>query len=156
MSGDDRIDILLVEDNPGDIRLITESLTEAEPRADVHCVRDGVEAMRFLLRQDPFRDAPEPTIIVLDLNLPRKDGRTVLAEIKSHPLLAVIPVVVLSGSDAPQDIIACYKLHANCYLVKPRDLYGMNEAIRSLVDFWLRRATLPPCSCSHLCRGENP
>ncbi len=138
------VDILLVEDNPGDIKLITEALTDAEPGTEIRCVRDGVEAMKFLLNEPPFEDEPRPAIVVLDLNLPRKGGRAVLTEIKSDPRLAAIPVVVLSGSDAPQDILACYALHANCYIVKPRDLYGMNETIRSLVDFWLRRVTLPP------------
>jgi chemotaxis family two-component system response regulator Rcp1 len=155
MSGNDRIDILLVEDNPGDIKLITVSIAEAEPGVEIHCVRDGIEAMQFLLRQAPFENAPEPAIVVLDLNLPRKSGRALLAEIKSDPHLAMTPVVVFSGSDAPQDIIACYSLHANCYIVKPRDLYGMNEAMRSLLDFWLRRVTLPPCPGPRLCQGDT-
>lgn len=139
-----RTDILLVEDNRGDIMLITQAVAETEVRPEVHCVRDGVEAMRYLRRQAPFEDAPRPAIIILDLNLPRKDGREVLAEIKSDPALAFTPVIVLSGSDAPQDISTCYALHANCYIIKPRDLYGMNETIRSLVDFWLQKVKLPP------------
>ena len=155
MAENDRIDILLVEDNPGDIRLITDSMAEAEPLVEIHCVRDGVDAMRFLLKQAPFEAAPDPAIIMLDLNLPRKNGRTVLAEIKADPRLAMTPVIVLSGSDAPQDIVASYALHANCYVVKPRDLYGMNEAVRSIVDFWLRKATLPSCPAHQLCRGES-
>lgn len=138
------VDILLVEDNLGDIKLITEALAETNSRPSVHCVRDGVEAMQFLRRQALFEDAPKPAIVVLDLNLPRKDGRDVLAEIKSDPTLAPTPVIVLSGSDAPQDITACYALHANCYVVKPRDLFGMIETIRSLVDFWLQKVKLPP------------
>ncbi|HSA96999.1 MAG TPA: response regulator, partial [Acidobacteriota bacterium] len=118
MTENDRIDILLVEDNPGDIKLLTESMAEVEPRVEIHCVRDGVEAVAFLLKQAPFESAPDPAIIMLDLNLPRKSGRTVLAEIKADPQLAMTPVIVLSGSDAPQDINACYALHANCYVVK--------------------------------------
>lgn len=155
MAENDRIDVLLVEDNPGDIKLLTESMAEVEPRVEIHCVRDGVEAMAFLLKQAPFEAAPDPAIIMLDLNLPRKSGRAVLAEIKADPRLAMTPVIVLSGSDAPQDIIACYALHANCYVVKPRDFYSMNETVRSIVDFWLRKATLPPCPAPQLCRGES-
>lgn len=153
MEGNDHIAILLIEDNPGDIRLITEALAEAEPRAQIHFVRDGVEAMRFLLKQAPFESAPEPAIILLDINLPRMSGRSLLAEIKSDPHLGLTPVLVLSGSDAPQDIVACYSLHANGYIVKPRDLYGMNEAIRSLADFWLHKVTLPPSPEPPLSRG---
>jgi CheY-like chemotaxis protein len=146
MAENRRVDILLVEDNLGDIKLITEALAETDLRPDVHCVRDGVEAMRFLRSQAPFEGTPKPAVVVLDLNLPCKDGRAVLAEIKSDPVLAPMPVIILSGSDAPQDISTCYALHANCYLIKPRDLFGMNETIRSLVDFWLQRVKLPSAS----------
>ena len=139
-----RIDILLVEDNPGDVKLITDALADTDIHPIVHCVRDGVEAMLFLRKQSPFEDAPKPAIILVDLNLPRKDGRAVLAEIKSDPALAPTPVIILSGSDAPQDIAACYASHANCYIIKPRDLFGMNKTIRSLVDFWLQKVKLPP------------
>lgn len=144
MKDNKRIDILLVEDNPGDIKLITDALVETDLRPSIYNVRDGVEAMQFLRNQAPFQDSLKPAIVVLDLNLPRKDGRAVLAEIKSDPTLAFIPVIVLSGSDAPQDISTCYALHANCYIVKPRDLFGMNETIRSLVDFWLQKVKLVP------------
>lgn len=144
MAENKRVDILLVEDNPGDIRLITDALAETDVHPGIHCVRDGIEAMQFLRKETPYEDAPKPAVIILDLNLPRKNGRVVLAEIKSDPALALTPVIVLSGSDAPQDISACYALHANCYIVKPRDLFGMNETIRSLVDFWLQRVKLPP------------
>jgi len=129
------IDILLVEDNPGDIRLFTDALAETDLRPSVHNVRDGIEAMQFLRKKTPFEDAPKPAIIVLDLNLPRKNGRDVLTEIKSDPALAPTPVIILSGSDAPQDIAACYSLDANCYIIKPRDLFAMNETVHSLVDF---------------------
>ncbi len=138
------VDILLVEDNRGDVVLITQALAETDIRPDIRCVRDGVEAMQYLRREAPFEDALKPAIIILDLNLPRKDGRAVLAEIKSDPTLALIPVIVFSSSDAPQDISTCYDLHANCYIVKPRDLFGMTETIRSLVDFWLQKVNLPP------------
>ena len=149
MADNRRADILLVEDNRGDITLITQAVAETDIRPEIHCVRDGVEAMHYLRREAPFEDALKPAIIILDLNLPRKDGRTVLAEIKSDPVLALTPVIVLSGSDAPQDISICYALHANCYVIKPRDLYGMNETIRSLVDFWLQRVKLPPDPSPH-------
>ncbi len=143
----ERIDILLVEDNPGDIRLVTGALAETDLNPSVVCVRDGLEAMRYLRCQPPYGYAPRPILVILDLNLPRMDGRAVLSEIKSDPELALIPVILLSGSDAPQDITASYALHANAYIVKPRDLEGMTETIRSLVDFWLKRVCLPPDHC---------
>jgi two-component system, chemotaxis family, response regulator Rcp1 len=143
MVGNRRIDILLVQDNPGDVMLITEAMAETAANPEITSVRDGIEAMKFLRGEVPFQDAPKPAIIILDLNLPRKDGREVLAEIKSDPGLANTPVIVFSGSDAPQDISTCYGLHANCYIVKPRDLFGMTETIRSLVDFWLTKVKLP-------------
>lgn len=138
-----RIDILLVDDNPGDIMLIKEALAETDVEPEVFSIQDGIEAIRFLRRESPFSDAPRPAMIMLDLKIPRKDGRQVLAEIKSDPHLAITPVIVFSGSDAPQDIAACYALHANCYIVKPRDLSGMTETIKSLVDFWLKKVKLP-------------
>jgi chemotaxis family two-component system response regulator Rcp1 len=138
-----RVDILLVQDNLGDVMLITEALAETDVNPEIFSIQDGIEAMKFLRREAPFHDAPKPAIIILDLNLPRKDGREVLAEIKSDPVMANTPVIVFSGSDAPQDVSACYALHANCYLVKPRDLFGMTETIRSLVDFWLTKVKLP-------------
>ncbi len=144
MANNRSVDILLVEDNLGDVTLITQALAETDTRPDIRCVRDGIEAMQYLRKEDPFEDALKPAIIIMDLNLPRKDGRAVLAEIKSDPTLALTPVIVLSGSDAPQDISTCYALHANCYIIKPRDLFGMTETIRSLVDFWLQKVKLPP------------
>ncbi len=148
-------DILLVEDNLGDIKLITEALGETEVHPSIHCVRDGVEAMKYLRKQNPFEGVPTPSIVLLDLNLPRKDGRTVLNEIKSDPSLATTPVIILSGSDAPQDILACYALHANCYVVKPRDLFGMNETINKIVDFWLQEVKLPLNSDQSLYDGGD-
>jgi len=144
MTQDNRIDILLIEDNLGDIQLITEALEETGFGPKIISIRNGIEAIKFLRREPPFQDAPKPSVIILDLNLPGRDGRGILAEVKTDPNLAVTPVIVLSGSDAPQDITACYALHANCYIVKPRDLHGLNEAIRSLVDFWLMKVKLPP------------
>ncbi len=138
------VDILLVEDNPGDVTLITQALAETDIRPDIRRVADGIEVMQYLRGEAPFEDVPKPAIIILDLNLPRKDGRVVLAEIKSDPNLAQTPVIIFSSSDAPEDISTCYALHANCYLVKPRDLFGMTEIIRSLVDFWLQKVNLPP------------
>jgi chemotaxis family two-component system response regulator Rcp1 len=143
MINDRQANILLVEDNRGDIMLITQAMEETNIHLQVHRVGDGIEALQFLRRQAPFEDVPEPAIIILDLNLPRKDGRTVLAEVKSDPTLASIPVIVLSGSDAPLDISTCYALHANCYIVKPRDLFGLTDMIKSLVDFWFTKVKLP-------------
>jgi chemotaxis family two-component system response regulator Rcp1 len=143
MNDDKGPDVLLVEDNPGDITLITEAFEETDVRPEIHCARDGVEALQFLRRQAPFQDAPKPAFVLLDLNLPRKDGRTVLSEIKSDPVLASTPVIILSGSDAPQDISTCYALHANCYIVKPRDLNSLSQTVNFLVGFWLKTVKLP-------------
>jgi two-component system, chemotaxis family, response regulator Rcp1 len=136
-------DILLIEDNPGDILLITDLFKDNRKNLEIHVARDGVDASRYLLQQDEFKDAPRPGIIILDLNLPRKDGRELLAEIKSEPTLRRIPVIVLSGSNAPQDIAICYDLCANCYIVKPLDLEHLSGVIRSVVDFWLTWVQLP-------------
>jgi chemotaxis family two-component system response regulator Rcp1 len=138
-----RVDILLIEDNLGDIQLFTEALEETAANPKIFSIRDGIEAIKFLHNEPPYQDAPKPAIIILDLNLPRKDGRRILAEIKSDPALGIIPVIIFSGSDAPQDVSACYSLHANCYIVKPRDLFGLAETIHSLVDFWLMKVKLP-------------
>lgn len=144
MANSSYVDILLVEHSSGDIRLLYDALEEIDGKPGIIPVRDGVEAMQFLRREAPFEDAPRPRIIMLDLNLPGKDGRTVLKEIKSDPALAITPVIIFSVSDAPNDILTCYAAYANCYIVKPRNLYGFTETVRSLVDFWLRKATLPP------------
>ncbi len=146
MANSRSVDILLVEDNPGDVMLITQALAETDIRPEIRHVQDGIEAMQYLHKEAPFEDALKPSIIIMDLNLPQKDGRAVLAEIKSDPSLAHTPVIVFSSSDTPQDISTCYDLHANCYIVKPRDLFGMTETIRSLVDFWLGKVKLPPDS----------
>ncbi|HTI88758.1 MAG TPA: response regulator [Alphaproteobacteria bacterium] len=140
------IDILMVEDNPGDARLTQEALKESKMLNNLHHVRDGVEAMSFLLREGKYSDAPTPDIILLDLNLPRKDGREVLAELKEMPRLKNIPVVVLTTSDAEQDILMSYNLHANCYITKPVDLEKFIEIIRGIENFWLSIVKLPPVS----------
>lgn len=143
MSNDKPVDILLVEDNLGDIQLITDTLNELQAQPRMRVVRDGIKAMQFLRQEAPFENAPRPAIIILDLNLPRKDGREVLKEIKSDPALALTPVIIFSGSDAPQDISTCYALCANCYIVKPRDLYRLTETLHCLIDFWLYKVKLP-------------
>jgi two-component system, chemotaxis family, response regulator Rcp1 len=137
------IEILLVEDNPGDVRLTIEGLNEGKVRNNLHVARDGVEALDFLRRQGRFPDAVRPDLILLDLNLPRMDGREVLAEIKSDPDLKTIPVVVLTTSRAEQDILHSYQLQANCYITKPVDLEQFITVVRSIEDFWLTIVTLP-------------
>jgi two-component system, chemotaxis family, response regulator Rcp1 len=138
------IDILMVEDNPGDARLTEEALKESKVYNNLHHVRDGVEAMEFLRKEGCYSDAPTPDIILLDLNLPRKDGRQVLAELKAMPRLKNIPVVVLTTSEAEQDIVKSYELHANCYITKPVDLDKFVEIIHGIENFWLSIVKLPP------------
>jgi CheY-like chemotaxis protein len=138
------IDILMVEDNPGDARLTEEALKESKVYNNLYHVRDGVEAMEFLRKEGRFGDAPTPDIILLDLNLPRKDGRQVLAELKAIPRLKNIPVVVLTTSEAEQDIVKSYELHANCYITKPVDLDKFVEIIHGIENFWLSIVKLPP------------
>ncbi|MBW2173266.1 MAG: response regulator [Deltaproteobacteria bacterium] len=137
------VEILLVEDNPGDARLATEALKDAKVKNNLHWVKDGVEAMAFLRREDKYADAPHPDVILLDLNLPRKDGREVLAEIKQDEDLRRIPVVILTVSNAEEDIIKTYNLHANCYIRKPVDLDQFIEVVKSIDYFWLTIVTLP-------------
>ena len=137
------IEILLVEDNPGDVRLTIEGLNEGKVRNNLHVARDGVEALEFLRRQGRFADAVRPDLILLDLNLPRMDGREVLGEIKSDPDFKTIPVVVLTTSRAEQDILHSYQLQANCYITKPVDLEQFITVVRSIEDFWLTIVTLP-------------
>ena len=137
------IDILLVEDNAGDARLTVEALKEFKVSNQVSVVRDGVEALAFLRGLGAFAGAPRPDIILLDLNLPRKDGREVLAEIKDDPDLRRIPVVVLTTSQAEQDIVRAYNLHANCFITKPADLEQFLVVVRSIEDFWLTIVKLP-------------
>lgn len=138
------IDILLVEDNPADVRLMMEILKEGKVLNRLHVVRDGVEAMEFLHREGAYIDVPCPDLILLDLNLPKKDGREVLAEIKSNKDLKRIPVVVLTISKAEEDILKSYDLHANCYITKPVDLEQFINVVRTIEDFWLTIVKLPP------------
>lgn len=140
------IEILLIEDSPSDADLTTETLSEAKILNNLHVVEDGVEAMAFLRRERQFEDAPRPDLILLDLNLPRKDGSEVLSEIKSDPDLAVIPVVVLTTSAAEEDILKSYKLHANCYVTKPVGLEEFIRIIKLIEFFWLAAVKLPPNS----------
>ena len=137
------IEILLIEDNPGDARLTQEALREGRVSNRLSHVIDGVEAMAFVRREPPFVDAPRPDLILLDLNLPRKDGREVLAELKADPRLRLIPVVVLTTSEAEQDILRTYELHGNCYITKPVDLEKFLHIVRAVESFWLAIVKLP-------------
>ncbi len=137
------VEILLVEDSPSDTELTVEALKEAKIRNHLSAVEDGVQAMEFLRRQGRFAGAPRPDLIMLDLNLPRKDGREVLAEIKSDPVLKLIPVVVLTTSRAEQDVLRAYQLNANCYITKPVDFDQFLNVVRSIESFWLFVVTLP-------------
>jgi len=138
------IDILLVEDNLGDVRLTKEALKDAKVLNEVYVVQDGVEAMQFLHKKGSFSSVPQPDLILLDLNLPKKDGREVLAEIKQDPKLKHIPVVILTTSKADEDIIKTYNLHANAYITKPVDLNRFIEIIHTLEEFWFSIVKLPP------------
>lgn len=137
------VEILLVEDNPGDIRLTTEVLKDAKLYNNINIAKDGVEALGFLYRRGDYSDAVRPDLILLDLNLPRKDGREVLEEIKTDPALKNIPVVVLTTSSAEQDILKSYSLHANCYITKPVDLEQFSRIVASIEEFWFSIVKLP-------------
>jgi chemotaxis family two-component system response regulator Rcp1 len=137
------IEILLVEDNPGDVRLTIESLKESKVRNNLSLAQDGVEAMEFLRRQGRYAGAVRPDLILLDLNLPRMDGREVLAQIKADANLKTIPVVVLTTSRAEQDVLRSYELQANCYISKPVDLEQFITVVKSIEDFWFTIVTLP-------------
>lgn len=137
------IEILMVEDNPGDVRLTREAMKEGKIGNRLSVVSDGVEALEFLRRQGRFADAPRPDLILLDLNLPRKDGREVLAEIKFDPALRTIPVVVLTTSHADEDVVRAYNLHANCYITKPVDFNQFMKVVQQIDDFWVNLVTLP-------------
>jgi chemotaxis family two-component system response regulator Rcp1 len=137
------IEILLVEDNPGDARLAMETLKEGRLANRIEWVKDGVEAMQYMHAQGPFTNAKRPDLILLDLNLPRKDGREVLLEIKNDPALRAIPVVVLTISKADEDILGSYKMHANCFITKPIDLNQFIVVVRTIEDFWLTIVKLP-------------
>lgn len=140
----DPIDILVVEDNPGDARLIREILNDNRMYTSLYIVSDGVEAMSFLHNEGQYSMVPRPDLIILDLNLPRKDGREVLAEIKADDDLLHIPIVIMTISQAEEDILKTYKLHANCYITKPIDLNEFIKVIKSIEDFWFSVVKLPP------------
>ncbi len=138
------IEILLVEDNPGDIRLTKEALREAKVCNRIHAVYDGKEALAFLNRESGYINVPCPDLILLDLNLPKKDGREVLASIKANEKIRRIPVVVLTTSKSEEDIIKSYELQASCYVTKPVDLDQFLQVVKSIADFWLAVVKLPP------------
>ena len=138
------IDILLVEDNPGDVRLTREALKDSKIQNRLYVAEDGVEAMRFLRHHDEYSNAPRPDIILLDLNLPRMHGSEVLREIKADDELRTIPVVVLTTSDDEHDVLAAYDLQANCYITKPVDMIRFIQIVKTIEDFWFTIVKLPP------------
>ena len=137
------VNILLVEDNPGDVRLTQEAFREGNIAVNLEVARDGVEAIAYLRKHEPFADVVTPDLILLDLNLPKRDGREVLAEIKVDPDLKRIPVVVLTTSNAEADILKSYNLHVNCYINKPVDFDRFFEIVQKIEEFWLSTAVLP-------------
>lgn len=137
------VEVLLVEDSPGDVRLTQEAFRDANPSIHLNVVVDGVEAMAFLRREGPYAGSPRPDLILLDLNLPRMDGREVLAHVKADASLQTIPTVILTTSDAEADIAKSYQLHANCYLSKPVQLDAFELLVKSINDFWLTKVKLP-------------
>jgi len=138
-----QIEILLIEDNPGDARLTQEAMRAAKMTNVLHLVEDGVQAMEFLRRRSRFKDAPRPDLILLDLNLPKKDGRAVLAEVKTDPDLRRIPVVVLTTSRSEEDVMQAYDMHANAYVTKPVNLDQFMKIVALIDEFWLKVVTLP-------------
>ncbi len=143
-SNTEPIEILMVEDNVKDARLAEETLKDSKIHNNLYHVKDGVQAMQFLHRHGAYAQAPHPDLILLDLNLPRKDGREVLAEIKEDPKLRLIPVVVMTSSEAERDLVRTYHLHANAYVVKPIDFDGFVEVVQGVKNFWLTIVKLPP------------
>jgi two-component system response regulator len=137
------MEILLVEDNPGDVRLAEEAFKDAGSRSALSVVGDGVEALAFLCRQGKYVDAPHPDVILLDLNLPKKDGCAVLAAVKADDALRRIPVIVLTGSQDDDDVLRAYSLRTNCYIVKPIDFQRFIKVLRSVEEFWMTIAQLP-------------
>ena len=135
--------ILMVEDNIGDVRLTQETIKRSKLRVELNVVMDGVEAILYLRKEGKYKNAVRPDIILLDLNLPKKDGREVLAEIKSDPELKVIPVVILTSSEADEDILKSYSLHANCYISKPVDFSQFTKVVNTLENFWFTIVKLP-------------
>jgi len=137
------IEVLLVEDNPGDVRLTQEVFKETKIRNNLHIITDGLEVMPFLRQEGKYGNVPRPDLILLDLNLPKKDGRELLAEIKNDPALRHIPVVILTTSRADEDILNSYDLHVNCYITKPVDLEQFIKVVKGIEDFWLTIVKLP-------------
>ncbi|MBW8758105.1 MAG: response regulator [Burkholderiales bacterium] len=138
------IDILMVEDDPGDVRLTREALKGSKLLHSLNVVEDGVAALDYLRRNAPYEDAVRPDLVLLDLNLPRKDGREVLAAMKQDPALRAIPVVILTTSQAEEDVLRAYNLNANCYVTKPVDFDQFMRIVRTIEEFWLNVVTLPP------------
>jgi two-component system response regulator len=139
-----QVEILLVEDNPGDVRLTKEALKESKIYNNLHVVMDGVEAMKYLRKEGKYEDQPEPDLIILDLNLPKKDGREVLKEVKEDDTLKRIPVVIMTVSNDEQDILDSYNSYANCYIKKPVDLNQFEKVVKLIDDFWFSIVKLPP------------
>jgi CheY-like chemotaxis protein len=142
------IEVLLVEDSPGDVRLTREALKDAKVHISLHVASDGIEAMAYLECEGPYVNATRPDLILLDLNLPRKDGRQVLKEIKESEKLRSIPVVILTTSSSEADVLQSYHLHANCYISKPVDLDGFLKVVQSIDSFWLSVVKLPRATAS--------
>lgn len=138
------VNILLVEDNPGDARLVEEVLREGKLLNQLHVVRDGDAALEFMRRTGRFTNAPHPVMVLLDLNLPKKDGRAVLREVKQDPALRRIPIIVLTSSQFEEDIVRAYDLHANCYIRKPVEFSEFQRVVREIEDFWFTIVELPP------------
>ncbi|NJL23389.1 MAG: response regulator [Leptolyngbyaceae cyanobacterium SM1_3_5] len=138
------IEILLVEDSPGDVRLTQEVLQEGKIHNNLSVVEDGIQALNFLRKKPPYLNTPHSDLILLDLNLPKKDGREVLEEIKTDPHLRRIPIVILTTSEAEEDIVKAYDLHANCYITKPIDLDQFIQVVKLIEQFWLTIVKLPP------------
>ena len=137
------IEILLVEDNPGDARLTREAFSQGSVPTNMHHARDGEQGIAFLRRQDGYQDAPTPDLVILDLNLPRRGGREVLEDIKTDPALKQIPVIVLTSSQAQEDVLHSYRLHANCFITKPGDLETLIHVAQSIEEFWFKLVRLP-------------
>jgi len=138
-----KVDILLVEDNPGDVLLTQEAFRSSKLINDLHVVVDGEEATKFLRKEDGYVDVPRPDLILLDLNLPKKDGREVLRDIKSDETLKSIPVIVLTSSEAEEDVLISYNLHANCYITKPVTLDSFISVLHKIEEFWLEIVKIP-------------
>jgi two-component system, chemotaxis family, response regulator Rcp1 len=141
------MEILMVEDSPSDAFIAEEALKRSGGFSNIHIVHDGVEAMAFLRQQGQYFDSPRPDLILLDLNMPRKDGREVLAEVKGDDKFRCIPIIVFTSSTAEQDISKAYELHANCYITKPTDFSKFKELIKTIENFWFTNVTLPPRAC---------